>query len=213
MKTELLPDENESAGDSTADWDDALAEILPPLPLRPLQPGYNLNHFAAIGLLLGALAGCTSLLLNVIGSVLWPTFSGHEQHPLRLIQVFLTFPLGESALQLESGSLLAAGCLMYLGTGMLYGMIFVVVLSYLLPNAGLWARLAVCSILSLAVWALNFYGLLSWLQPLLFGGRWVIDLVPWWVAAVTHLVFAWTIALIYPLAVPVASTSGQTPKS
>jgi hypothetical protein len=32
------------------------------------------------------------------------------------------------------------------------------------------------------------------------GGRWIIDLTPWWVAMLTHLVFGWTMALIYPLA-------------
>ena len=94
---------------------------------------------------------------------------------------------------------------MYLATGMLYGMLFVVVLSYFLPNAGVGGRLAACSILAIAVWGLNFYGLLAWLQPLLLGGRWIIDLVPWWVAALTHLVFGWTIALVYPLASYTAS--------
>ena len=147
-----------------------------------------------------ALAGCVSLLLNVIGSVLWPAISGTTQHPLRLIQVYMTFPLGESALELDSGMLLALGCLMYLATGMLYGMLFVVVLSYVIPNAGVWGRLAACSVLAIAVWGVNFYGLLAWLEPLLFGGSWIIDLVPWWVAALTHLAFGWTIALVYPLA-------------
>jgi hypothetical protein len=53
-----------------------------------------------------------------------------------------------------------------------------------------------CTILALAVWAINFYGVMSWLQPLLFGDRWITDLIPWWVAAVTHLAFGWTVALL-----------------
>jgi len=54
-----------------------------------------------------------------------------------------------------------------------------------------------CTFLALCLWAINFYAVLCWLQPLLFGGRWIIDLIPWWVAAATHVVFGWTIALLY----------------
>jgi hypothetical protein len=54
----------------------------------------------------------------------------------------------------------------------------------------------------------NFYLLLSWLQPLLFGGRWIAQLIPWWVAMITHLVFGWTVAALYP-----AVTIRQEPAS
>ena len=176
---------------------DALPDEMMPLPLGPWpERGYNALSHVKSGALFGAIAGCTSLLTNIIGSVLWPAFSGHEQHPLRIIQVYLTFPLGEHALQLNSGVLLALGCVLYLVTGMLYGMVFEIAISYLLPHSNLPARLMACTLLALCVWAFNFYAVLVWLQPLLLGGRWVIDLVPWWVAAATHLVFGWTIALL-----------------
>jgi hypothetical protein len=177
---------------------DALPVEIVPLPLRPWpETGYNVWSHARSGAFFGAIAGSTSLLANIIGSVLWPAFSGHEQHPLRIIQIYLTFPLGESALQLNSGVLLALGCILYLVTGIVYGLLFEVVISYFLPHSNLRVRLVVCSFLGLAVWAFNFYAVLAWLQPLLLGGRWIIDLVPWWVAAVTHLVFGWTLALLY----------------
>lgn len=175
------------------------AESVPP---RPWQvTGYYAAYYATTGFLLGSLAGCTSLLANVVGSVLWPSISGQPQHPLRLIQVYLTFPMGEAALQLDSGMLLALGCVLYLGTGMLYGMLFQLTLSYFIPNARIAARLVVCSLLALVIWLVNFYGILIWLQPVLFGGRWIIELIPWWVAAVTHLIFGWTMAVVYPLGV------------
>jgi hypothetical protein len=60
-------------------------------------------------------------------------------------------------------------------------------------------RLVLASLLAILIWVVNFYGVLIWLQPLLFGGRWIIELVPPWVAALTHLVFGWTMALLYPL--------------
>jgi hypothetical protein len=173
-----------------------------PLPPRPWQAsGYYTAYYATTGFLLGSLAACTSLLLNVVGSALWPAISGQPQHPLRIIQIYLTFPMGEAALTIDRGVLLTLGCVLYLGTGMLYGMIFQLAISYFLPNARVGARLLFCTFLALAIWLVNFYGILIWLQPLVFGGRWIIDLIPWWVAAITHLVFGWTMALVYPLGV------------
>jgi len=182
-------------------WDDELADanLMPPQVWQ--EPGYDPLHYAKVGLLLGSVAGCTSLVVNIIGSVLWPVISGGTQHPLRIIQVYLTFPFGESALQLGSGLLLALGCVLYLATGMMYGMLFVLAISYLVPHAGVWARLAACSILALFVWVVNFYLLLAWLQPLLFGERWIAELIPWWVGAGTHLVFGWTVAALYPVTI------------
>ena len=199
MNLEAKSEKNQTHQEPTRQWDDELADInlMPPQVWQ--EPGYDAFHYAKVGLLLGSLAGCTSLIVNVIGSVLWPAISGEAQHPLRIIQVYLTFPFGESALQLNSGFVLALGCLLYLSTGMIYGMLFELAISYFLPRAGRWSRLIACGILALFVWMVNFYVLLAWLQPLLFGGRWIIDLIPWWVGALTHLVFGWTMALLYPL--------------
>ena len=100
--------------------------------------------------------------------------------------------------------ILAIGCCLYLGTGMLLGIPVYMALARFAAQGGLVKRLIVASIVSLAIWAINFYGILSWLQPLLFGGdpgNWITNptYLPWWVAAATHLVFGWTIALLYPL--------------
>ena len=47
--------------------------------------------------------------------------------------------------------------------------------------------------------AVAVYLVLEALQPLLFGGNWIVSLIPWWVGALTHLVYGWTMALVYPL--------------
>jgi hypothetical protein len=192
----------QTSAEPARQWDDELADTIETPPVTWYEPGYNAFHFAKTGLLLGAIAGCTSLMVNVIGSVLWPAISGQEQHSLRLIQVYLTFPFGQSALQLDSGLLLASGCVLYLVTGMVYGLLFVLGISYVAPHAGLLARLVACCVLAMLVWIINFYFLLTWLQPVVFGGAWIAELMPWWVAAVTHLVFGATIAAIYPAAPP-----------
>lgn len=158
-------------------------------------PGYYTAYHVLAGFVLGMFGAVTSLLFNVVGSL----FVG--QYPLQLIRVYLTFPLGAEALHVDGGVTLAIGCCLYLGTGMLLGIPFQLVLTRWLPGARFAARLAAVSALALAVWVINYYLLLSWLQPLLFGGRWIVDLVPWWVAALTHLVFGWTMLLVQPLGV------------
>jgi hypothetical protein len=158
-------------------------------PEFPPRGYYTLFHVLA-GMLLGFVGAASSLLFNVVGSLLV------GQHPLQLIRVYLTFPLGEQALALDSGVALGIGTCLYLLTGSLYGIAFHVVLSRWFEDAPAGHRLAVASGLGLGIWIVNFYGVLSWLQPLLFGGDWIVRLVPFWVAALTHLVFAWTMLLI-----------------
>ena len=162
-------------------------------------------YYATTGFLLGTFGAMTSLLFNVIGAPI------AGKSPLELIRVYLTFPLGERALLLAEGPanlyaipdglILAFGCCLYLITGMLLGIPVYLALTTFTPNAPVLTRFGVASAVSLAIWLINFYGILSWLQPLLFGGNWIIDnrLLPWWVAAATHLVFGWTIVLLYPL--------------
>ncbi|MGE3316185.1 MAG: hypothetical protein AB7O26_13800 [Planctomycetaceae bacterium] len=167
--------------------------------------GYYTAYYATTGFMLGAFGAAASLLVNVIGAPI------AGKHPLELIRVYLTFPLGEKALQLsaqpgkiyalDDGVILAIGCCLYLFTGMLLGILFHLALTRFTPRSSTAVRLVFASVLSIAVWLINFYGILSWLQPMLFGGNWIVDssLLPAWVAAATHLVFGWTMALVYPL--------------
>jgi hypothetical protein len=165
--------------------------------------GYYTAYHVLAGFVLGMFGAATSLLFNVVGSLLV------GQHPLHLIQVYLTFPLGAEALHVENGLTLAIGCCLYLATGMLLGIPFQLVLTRWLSGATFRARLGAVTALALVVWVVNFYGLLSWLQPLLFGGNWVVTSIPPWVAALTHLVFGWTMLLVQPLGtfVPYGTTS------
>jgi len=159
--------------------------------------GYYAAYYATTGFMLGIFGACTSLLFNVVGAQLVPS-DDLQRHPLKLIQVYLTFPLGERALQIDGGLALAVGCCLYIATGMLLGMIFHLFLTRYTASSSFGKRFAIVTVLSLAVWIVNFYGILSWLQPLLFGGRWIVDMIPPWVAAATHLVFGWTMVLVYP---------------
>jgi len=166
--------------------------------------GFYAEYYATTGFILGMFGAATSLLMNVIGAPI------AGKSPLELIRIYLTFPLGEKALQLASGGkdvyaigdgvILAMGCCLYLGTGMLLGVPFFVSLVWLTEGKSTIYRLLIATILSVLLWVVNFWGILSWLQPLLFNGNWITDpaLLPAWVALVTHLVFGWTLALLYP---------------
>lgn len=156
--------------------------------------GYYLTYYATTGFFLGMIGALTSLLFNVVGA------AAVGKNPLQLIKVYLTFGLGEKALDpnLDSGMALAIGCCLYIATGMLLGVPFHLILTRFAPEASLGKRLAIATVLSLAIWIINYYLLLSWMQPLLFGGNWIVNEIPIWVAAATHLVFGWTMALVYP---------------
>ena len=176
------------------------------------RKGYYLTYYATAGFFLGMVAALVSLMFNIIGA----SIAG--ENPLQLIKVYLTFGLGGRALDpaFDSGLALAMGCVLYIATGMLLGIIFHVILTRYASRAGLLGRLVWASAIAIAVWLLNFYVLLSWIQPLLFGGNWITSTdpvyLPWWVALATHLVFGWTMALIYPwgLFVPYVPQSEQS---
>jgi hypothetical protein len=168
--------------------------------------GFYGTYYALTGSLLGLIAAMASLLFNVIGSVI----AGKES-ALELIRVYLTFPLGEKALLLSQGGqtigsisdglILAVGCCLYLFTGMLLGIPIFMALARFTPNANIIVRLVFGAVLGLIVWAINFYGILSWLQPLLFEKAFITsgEYLPPWVAAATHAVFGITVAAMYPL--------------
>lgn len=169
--------------------EDDLARPMPGEHWATDRKYYTAYHILA-GMMLGFLAAASSLLFNVIGSLLI------RQHPMQLIRVYLTFPLGEQALQIESGAILALGCCMYLSTGVVYGAVFHLALSRFFEGRPWGMRLIVATLMGLALWLINYYAFLSWMQPALFGGDWIVRLVPAWVAALTHLVFAWTLFLV-----------------
>lgn len=167
--------------------------------------GFYSEYYATTGALLGMLAAAMSLLANVIGAPI------AGKSPLELIRVYLTFPLGEKALQLAAsptdvyaigdGVILAIGCCLYLGTGMILGVPFFITLVRLTEGKSTIYRILIAIALSIVLWVVNFWGILSWLQPLLFEGRWITDssILPSWVALMTHIVFGLTLAVLYPL--------------
>lgn len=166
-------------------------------PFRPSS--YYTAYYATTGFMLGIFGAMASLLFNVVGSVLT------GKHPLEIIRSYLTFPLGDRVFELppdQDGLMLAIGCCLYLATGMVLGIPVYLALTWWGAKKSLGARLLIASLVSLAIWIVNFYGILSWLQPEVVDmspENLIVNRVPWWVAAATHLVFGWTMVLVYPL--------------
>lgn len=158
-------------------------------PAWPPTTYYTTYHILA-GMVLGLIGAASSLVFNMVGAAMV------GRHPLELIRVYLTFPLGEKALEVQTGFALASGCCLYLGTGMLLGIPFQLLLTRYFAKARFAARFVAAGVLGVAIWLINFYGILSWLQPVLIGGRWIVEQVPVLVALMTHLVFAWTMVLV-----------------
>lgn len=158
---------------------------------------YYASYYALTGAILGMLAACTSLLVNIIGATLFQMPS-----PLWIIRVYLTFPLGKAPLEptFDNSLALTIGCCLYLATGMLLGIPFQLVLTRFASQSSIWQRFAIASALALGIWLIAFYGVLSWLQvlPAFGGGAYIVQETPWWVGVITHLVFGWTMVLLYP---------------
>ena len=181
---------------------DLLANDVPG-PWTPAK--FYSGYYITVGFVLGGFAAMVSLLFNVFGS----TVAG--KYPLEIIRVYLTFPLGEKALPLGSqtsqspfvindGMILALGCCLYIGTGMVLGSLFHWLISRVAENKPMSTKLMWGTVLGAIVWFVNYYLILSWLQPSLFGGNWITDnaYLPWWVAMATHVVFGWSMALMQP---------------
>jgi hypothetical protein len=167
---------------------------------KPFRPhGFYTGYYATTGFMLGIFGAMASLMFNIIGSSL----TGRP--PLAIIQSYLTFPLGDKALQLpedQNGLMLAIGCCLYLGTGMLLGIPVYLALAKWGAGKSLGRKFLIASVVAIVIWLVNFYGILAWLQPATIEmslENLIVNRVPWWVAAATHLVFAWTMVLVYPL--------------
>lgn len=149
---------------------------------------YLLWH-VVIGMMLGALGAVVSLLANVAGA---PLFG---RRPLELIRVYLTFPMGGRALEVEEAAVLTIGCVLYLMTGALFGILLHLVWTVYFAEASKGKKFLVATAMGIGLWIFNFYLVLSWLQPALLGGNWIVRLIPPWVGALTHLVYTWTMVL------------------
>jgi len=157
--------------------------------VRPAQVGEEggISTFT-VGSVAGFLGAITSLICNIAGALVL----GVE--PLRLLRIYATILEGRRALDLSQANFFIAAFAVHIVTGILFGTIFALcarkfctgLQRYTLAGAGY----------GIAIWLVNFYGILSWFQPLLYGKAFILTEIPIAVAVLTHFSYGLTVALV-----------------
>lgn len=155
-------------------------------------PGFYVTFYVVSGLLLGVLGSLASFLFNVLGSLVV------NQDPLRILRVYGTVFLGARALTTDDLNFFMLVAVVHFSLGALAGAVFHVLVNRFVPDRPL-LQIVLGGLYGLLIWVVNFYCILIWLQPRLVGESYVLELMPAWIAALTHLVYGLTLGVLQPL--------------
>ena len=162
-------------------------------PVAPWPPkGFYLTFYVVAGLLLGILGSLVSFLMNVGGSLLM------RQDPLLFLRVYGTVFLGPAALTTDDLTFFMLVAVVHFSVGAIAGAVFHVLVNLFMPDRAA-LQLALGALYGLLMWVVNFYVVIAWLQPRLFGEAYVLQLMPAWVAALTHVAYGLTLGGLQPL--------------
>jgi hypothetical protein len=155
-------------------------------------PGFYLTYYVVAGTILGILGSLVSFICNVLGSLLV------NQDPLRVLRVYGTVFLGPAALTTDQLDFFMIVAIVHFSVGAAAGAVFHVLVNRFVPGrAGL--QVVLGAGYGLVMWVVNFYLVIAWLQPLLVGRAYVLQLMPVGVAVATHVVYGLTLGLLQPL--------------
>jgi hypothetical protein len=149
--------------------------------------GGGISTFTA-GSVAGFLGAITSLICNIAGALVLGV------DPLRLLRIYATILEGRRALDISRADFFIAAFTLHMVTGILFGTIFA--LGARRFCAGLQRYISAGAGYGIAIWLVNFYGILSWLQPLLHGSAFILTEIPIAVAVLTHVCYGLTVALV-----------------
>jgi hypothetical protein len=154
--------------------------------------GFYLTFYIVAGTTIGILGSLASFLFNVVGSVLV------NQDPLRFLRVYGTVFLGAKALTTDDLNFFMLVAIVHFSVGAIAGAVFhVLVNRFVAERTGL--QIGLGALYGLVMWVVNFYVVIAWLQPRLFGEAYVLELMPVWIAALTHVIYGLTLGLLQPL--------------
>lgn len=157
------------------------------------RSGFYTSFYVMAGLMLGALAAWVSLAFNVIGA--WAFYGD----PFRLLRIYATFFGGPAVLEgQQPGVAILLALILHSATGAVVGAPIHVIYSRYVANSTLQRRVIVGIVLGIIMWLVNFYAILSWLQPMVSGGSYIIENIPVWVALLTHISFTLTMMILQP---------------
>jgi hypothetical protein len=155
--------------------------------------GFYTTFYVVAGLTLGTMGALTSFVFNLVGSLIV------SQDPMLILRVFGTFFIGQEALTTDNLNFLILVLLTHLIVGAIGGAVFHVVINRQFAERSPGQKILYSAFFGCAIWLINFYGIISWLQPLLVGQAYILRLMPLWVAALTHIIYGLTLGLLQPL--------------
>jgi len=173
-----------------------LLEPVAPTPERAPHgwppKGFYLTYYVVAGMLIGILGSLTSFLCNVLGSLVL------EQDPLLFLRVYGTVFLGPKALVTDDLNFFMLVAVVHFSVGAAAGAVFHVLVNFYAPERPV-LHVALGVLYGILMWVVNFYVVIAWLQRDVFGEAYVLNLMPAWVALITHVVYGLTLGLLQPL--------------
>ncbi len=171
----------------------ALESRLDDAPTAPWPPtGFYLTFYVVAGTMIGILGSLVSFAFHVVGSVLI------SQDPLRLLRVYGTVFLGARALTTDDLNFFMLVAVVHFSVGAIAGAVFHVLVNYLVPGRTA-VQIGLGALYGIGLWLVNFYVVIAWLQPRLVGEAYVLELMPVWIAALTHVIYGVTLGALQPL--------------
>ena len=156
-------------------------------------PEFYFVYYCVAGLMIGVIGALTSFFFNVIGSMMV------HQDPMQLIRVFGTFFVGEEALITQDLNFLMLVLMSHFSVGSVGGAVYHVVINKHFVDRSYEWKLMMGVAWGLAIWIGSFYLVISWVQPMMVGKAYILEMIPFWVAALTHIVYGLTIRLLEPI--------------
>jgi hypothetical protein len=154
--------------------------------------GFYLTFYVVAGMILGILGSVTSFAFHVVGSLLV------NQDPLLFLRVYGTFFLGAAALTTDDLNFFMLVAIVHFSVGASAGAVFQVFIGRYGPTR--WsAQILLGGLYGLLMWVVNFFFVISWLQPMLVGKAYVLELMPIWVGACTHVIYGLTLGVLQPI--------------
>jgi hypothetical protein len=190
MPNDDIIDEIEQHRAAIAALESRLGDAPVPVPWPPA--GFYLTFYVVAGTMIGILGSLVSFAFHIIGSVLI------SQDPLRLLRVYGTFFLGARALTTDDLNFFMLVAVVHFSVGALAGAVFHVLVNYLVPGRTA-VQIMFGALYGLILWVVNFYVVIAWLQPRLVGEPYVLELMPAWIAALTHVIYGVTLGVLQPL--------------
>ncbi len=170
----------------------------------------DLSHIVVVGAMVSVYAAFFTFAANVVGA----SIVGLE--PFKLLRVYATFFMGGSPIGGSSdiGVVLGMAMGLHLATGAVVGLPLYVVYETMFRHHGLRRRALIGLGLGVVMWLVNFYAILSWLQPAALrvmgapgeASAYILQAMPPWVAALTHICFV-QIVLLVPLLLRAAASA------